>query len=119
MSLAPCPHCRRHVRIPQVSETEPACAFCGAELGTLSPIAGLRGRAKRIDVLLFATTLAATGCGGKTTDPPVDAGPVQDSATVTDVARDTELGFEVDPVDTAPPQDDGGPVPVYGAAPFQ
>jgi hypothetical protein len=120
-ALIACASCRRHARVG-------ACPFCGAAV-VGAPVPSMNRRAKsRRDVLLFATTLglapSSLGCGARTElpEPPLtDAVVVVDSEQLDDAAFDTEIVFDTDvPVfDTSVPIDDGGGVPLYGAAPFE
>jgi len=58
MALAPCPSCRRHVRVD-----EHACPFCEAEIASLSEQRGSSARMSRAALLLFASLgVAVAGC---------------------------------------------------------
>jgi hypothetical protein len=121
-SLVPCPNCHRHVRA-----AESACPFCRSALPNdlaASAIPAAPGRMRRAAIFAFTATLGLAGCS----DNPA---PTSDSGTVTDTGGATDAGVPSDdgstmalyggpPVDVpAPtdlgPQDDGGPMPLYGA----
>ncbi|MGZ3449107.1 MAG: hypothetical protein ACXVEF_05885 [Polyangiales bacterium] len=114
--LVACARCRRHARVG-------TCPFCGAHV-TGSAIPSMQRRpTSRRDVLLFATTLTL-GCGARTglPEPVEDAVSSTDTSQLDDIAV-TDTGEEFDTFvpafDTSVPTDDGGGVPIYGAAPFQ
>lgn len=111
--MIPCPACRRHLRA-----SERACPFCSVAMPLRpKPVPPMRGRALRREVLLFATTLAAVGCGSNVDEPT----PTVDAAT--DAKADSGSGFDVEPdtnlpvPDTSMIDDTGGGVPLYGGAP--
>jgi hypothetical protein len=119
-ALVACGKCRRHARVG-------ACPFCGARV-VGAPVPSMERRAtSRRDVLLFATTLGIVGCGARTglPEPPpgdavVDSDLLEDAALAdTEFVLDTELDSDIPIIDTSLPSDDGGGVPIYGAAPFQ
>jgi hypothetical protein len=95
--LLPCPGCRRHVRA-----SEARCPFCGEIIMRMQGARAVpepQKRLTRAGVFLFASTLAVTGCGGKSDEPGTTPG--VDSAT----------DGTTDGVTT----DTGGPGPMYGA----
>ncbi len=106
--LAPCPACRRHVRVD-----ESACPFCASALPAVPPRVLTPGRLTRAAV--FAGAIAGTAaCGGKT--KPVDN-------TVENAAVDGGVD-EQQPPDAAPYRepdydpDNNIPMP-YGAPPVR
>ena len=97
MPLAPCPSCRRHVRLSSSS-----CPFCEAPLepSALRAAPGLPGPLSRsawVRLAMAAATTTAVACGGAVTEeePSPDAGAQDD-------AGNGSGGF-------------GGAQPVYGA----
>ena len=109
--LAPCPACRRHVRID-----EPACPFCSAALPAASPRTPGVGRFTRAAV--FAGAIAGTAaCGGKSKPPD------NNNNNLENVAVDGGVD-EQQPPDAAPyiepdrDPDNNIPMP-YGAPPVR
>jgi hypothetical protein len=108
--LAPCPACRRHVRV-----ADKTCPFCSAALPrSLSPApAPAPGqRLTRAAAFVFGATLAVTGCGARVS-------PEHDGAVSDDAAADG--GDAITAEDAAPdaapdttPDDGGGVGPLYG-----
>lgn len=139
-SLVPCPNCHRHVRA-----AESACPFCRSALPNdlaASAIPAAPGRMRRAAIFAFTATLGLAGCSDNPA-PTSDSGTVADTGSATDTGGATDTGNPADtggatdagvpsddgstmalyggpPVDVpAPtdlgPQDDGGPMPLYGA----
>ncbi len=130
--LVPCVACGRHVR-----SNEAACPFCGGEIA--KPKAAPRlptSRLGRAALFAFgATVVAAAGCGdddsGDDDDDMVDSSmpdtgrdtgrdgntPDSDADTPEDAMPDVTEDQNVQPPYGAPPDEDGGPAPAYGAAP--
>ena len=114
MAFAPCPSCRRHVRVGASS-----CPFCGVLDPELTPKAAQTRRLPRW--AMFAFSVAVAGCGGSVETPQTTDGG-SDSATDTRVV-DTAIEDEGSPVNLygAPAdtggEDMGGGTPIYGAAP--
>jgi hypothetical protein len=83
--LAPCPSCRRHVRID-----ERACPFCAAALPELAPRTIARGgRLSRAAVFAGASLLTAA-CGGKAQPADPVVGNTAVDAGADQVAPDAE-----------------------------
>ncbi len=55
MALAPCPSCRRHVRVEEAE-----CPFCSASVARLDATPDATTRMTRARLFVFATTVAAT-----------------------------------------------------------
>jgi len=120
MSLVPCPSCRRHIRTG-----EHACPFCAASIGAdlaSKAIPGTTQRLSRAAAFAFTATLTMANCGPGTTPAPTP-----DAATDADGGVAPLYGAPVDASpDTTPPppdaspdvvNDNGGPMPLYGAVP--
>lgn len=118
MRLAPCSGCRRHV-----SAEADSCPFCGAAI-TSSPVAGSpSARLGRAAIFAFGAAVASAGLAGcsETHGPSDDAGTARDAgAGATDAGVDAgyDAGGGVVPPYGAPPEDAGGPAPLYGGAPM-
>ncbi|MGZ5970342.1 MAG: hypothetical protein ACXWUG_31535 [Polyangiales bacterium] len=130
MSLAPCPSCRRHVRVG-----EQRCPFCTASLPKL--VARNLELPRMSRAALVAAVVAATGCREQTpvvtADPPAktadDAGPARDAtqgttdpvpiATVDAADADDAVHLYHPPVAKygAPPHPHPTSHPKYGAPP--
>lgn len=112
IDLAPCPACRRHVRID-----ETACPFCTAALPAVEPRVLSRGRFTRAAV--FAGAIAGTAaCGGKT--KPADSNNVE-NVSIDAGPGDTPVPDAepyVEPPDDYDRPDHDIPMP-YGAPPLR
>ena len=125
--LAPCPHCKRHVRV-----TESTCPFCETSVGAAltsraRPSVSTRGLSRASILALGASMAAAVGVGllegcaeepdpdgddGKD-KPAADAGSSMPPGTVTPVYG---APVQQDAGSNNPPQrEDGGMVAIYGA----
>ena len=105
--LAPCPSCRRHIRI-----TEDACPFCSVALESAElargAVPGSSQRLTRAAMFVFGATLATSpaGCDGDTQNPTGAQGSVTGTGTGAAGASGTgasDAGGE-----------GGAPVPLYG-----
>lgn len=117
-ALVACGSCRRHARAS-------VCPFCGARIAG-APVPKMERRpTSRRHVLLFATTLGIAGCGDRTglqappADGAADSEQLDDAVADSESVLDTEFDADIPIIDTSLPDDDGGGVPIYGAAPFQ
>lgn len=122
--LAPCPGCRRHVRVG-----EPVCPFCAAAVGHLTaPAAPPARRATSRRAWLLGAAMLATGaaCGGDTGEA---VGTHEEPGTGTDstAGGEDDGNAEIertggDPADadagtSAAPPPGGDVVALYGVAP--
>jgi hypothetical protein len=121
--LAPCPHCKRHVRV-----TERSCPFCEASLdaglaGRARPSVSTRGLSRASILALGASMAAAMGAGvleGCADEPDPDG---DDDKPAADGGLPPGTGVPVygapvqpDAGSNNPPQrPDGGMVAIYGA----
>jgi hypothetical protein len=138
MAFAPCPSCRRHVRVD-----ETACPFCGATGATLVATPDATTRMTRTRLFAFATTVGVTaatlacpssgGGGGGNIAQPYGVPPRPEPTMVDGGADETTAiappaTIEPPPPGTAPtlpntaptgkpPYGPGGPVAMYGAPP--
>lgn len=103
MSFAPCPSCRRHVRIEHG-----ACPFCAATLEGLTAKPAVAARVPRRLLAVAASALVA-GCGVPVygAPSPPDSGSDASSDAVRDASSDA--GGEVN--------DSGSPAALYGNVP--
>lgn len=106
--LVPCRGCARHVLA-----AEAACPFCGASLGAPDALrrADLPRRPTRAMLFTFGAVLSTAACGSTVPGNGNDGG--SDVPTVTDAGDARDAG----PREAGPPDDDGGPMPEYGAPP--
>ncbi len=106
MRLAPCPGCDRHVLID--AET---CPFCGEATAPGPTPSSPTGRLGRAALFAFGAAVASAGLSACSDSH----GPTDDAGTARDAGFDA--GEAVVPPYGAPPEDAGGPVPLYGGAP--
>jgi len=138
MAFAPCPSCRRHVRVD-----EAACPFCGVAIASLRATPDATSRMSRARLFVFATTVGVTaatiacpsgrgniaqpyGVPPRDPDEMIEAGPSEQSETSAIAPPAT---IEPPPPGTAPTLPNtgpttkptypgpGGPVAMYGAPP--
>jgi hypothetical protein len=105
-ALAPCPSCRRHVRV-----VESACPFCGSAvaLGAIAPRGVYGQRLGRAALFTFGAAIATTaGCGTSTTPSDAGTSPGIDAGDVADVGNDADYGSIHDAYGT--PAHDVGPM---------
>ena len=100
--LAPCPDCRRHVRVEERS-----CPFCAASLRGLEAPAALPGTRLSRAALFVAATLGLAACNQET---PATEDPVAKPKT-----KSTATAPSPKPADDGGPDDAGAPQAEYGA----
>jgi hypothetical protein len=119
MSLSPCPHCARHVRVSAAR-----CPFCGLEVSLTARPRLLLPRVGRAALFAAGATLAACGSssppeqgaetsGSESTDPSTPgpgAGDVGAPVALYGAPVDDGQG----PPPTNGPADPGAPVAAYG-----
>ena len=122
--LAPCPHCKRHVRV-----TESTCPFCDASVGTAlaaraRPSVSTRGLSRASILALGASMAAALGTGlleGCADEPDPDGDDMDKPAADGGVPPGTNVPVYGAPVqpdagsNNPPQRQDGGMVVIYGA----
>ena len=121
-ALAPCPGCRRHVRM----SAGPSCPFCATTLGARVAVPVQNRRLPRGAVFAFASTVVIAGCGGAVesptpTDAAADTNAIDSGGPGPLYGAPADTGFvdDMGTIDAAygAPVDSGGGAPLYGAAP--
>lgn len=116
--FAPCPSCRRHVRVDA-----DACPFCGGACAFAASPAPVARRMSRAAMFAVASSLVVGACSSEpmygAPVKPFDAGDAATEGGPSDAGADMAL-YGSPPYDSSAdtgPEDTGGNVNMYGAPP--
>ncbi len=114
--LAPCPRCRRHVRVEPCGVEPHACPFCSASLQGLAGPANLPAARLSRAAIFVAATLGLAACNQEsvpaTQDPATKVKPKTTADPSTSKPADNG---GAKPVDDGGPDDPGAQMAEYGA----